>query len=165
MIPAQAPYEGREPTRRKGSYSEELVKIEVDACKEGSTSRKHQQVDQKWTWPVLGLAPFWWTTSCASPLKRGPKICLLRETPERKQRVRVGGFCGQRRTCPPRGVSRLLPFPLAVSLFCGVATGTSATSLLSPADFEADAACHSHLPVASGTRVPSRHCHGLWRGR
>ena len=27
MIPAQAPYEGREPTMRKGSYSEELVKI------------------------------------------------------------------------------------------------------------------------------------------
>ena len=28
MIPAQAPYEGREPTRRKGSYSEELVRID-----------------------------------------------------------------------------------------------------------------------------------------
>ena len=27
MIPAQAPYEGREPTMRKGSYSEELVRI------------------------------------------------------------------------------------------------------------------------------------------
>ena len=26
-IPAQAPYEGGEPTMRKGSYSEELVKI------------------------------------------------------------------------------------------------------------------------------------------
>ena len=26
MIPAQAPYEGGEPTMRKGSYSEELVK-------------------------------------------------------------------------------------------------------------------------------------------
>ena len=26
MIPAQAPYEGWEPTMRKGSYSEELVK-------------------------------------------------------------------------------------------------------------------------------------------
>ena len=26
MIPAQAPYEGEEPTMRKGSYSEELVK-------------------------------------------------------------------------------------------------------------------------------------------
>ena len=86
----------------------------------------------------------------------------VRETPERKQRVRVGGFCGQRRTCPPRRVLRLLPCPLAVSLFCGVATGTSETSLLSPADFEADAARHSHLPVASGTPVSSRHCHGLW---
>ena len=31
MIPAQAPYEGEEPTMRKGSYSEELVKIVVDA--------------------------------------------------------------------------------------------------------------------------------------
>ena len=29
MIPAQAPYEDREPTMRKGSYSEELVKIVV----------------------------------------------------------------------------------------------------------------------------------------
>ena len=28
MIPAQAPYEGGEPTRRKGSYSEELVRID-----------------------------------------------------------------------------------------------------------------------------------------
>ena len=27
MIPAQAPCEGEEPTMRKGSYSEELVKI------------------------------------------------------------------------------------------------------------------------------------------
>ena len=27
MIPAQAPYEGGEPTMRKGSYSEELVRI------------------------------------------------------------------------------------------------------------------------------------------
>ena len=27
MIPAQAPYEGGEPTMRKGSYSEELVKV------------------------------------------------------------------------------------------------------------------------------------------
>ena len=31
MIPAQAPYEGGEPTRRKGSYSEELVKIVDEA--------------------------------------------------------------------------------------------------------------------------------------
>ena len=30
MIPAQAPYEGREPTMSKGSYSEELVKIVDD---------------------------------------------------------------------------------------------------------------------------------------
>ena len=30
MIPAQAPYEGGEPTMRKGSYSEELVKIVDD---------------------------------------------------------------------------------------------------------------------------------------
>ena len=29
MIPAQAPYEGGEPTMRKGSYSEELVRIVV----------------------------------------------------------------------------------------------------------------------------------------
>ena len=27
MIPAQAPYEGGEPTRRKGSYSEESVRM------------------------------------------------------------------------------------------------------------------------------------------
>ena len=63
---------------------------------------------------------------------------------------------------PPRRVLRLSPYSLAVSLFCGVATGTSETSLPSPADFEADAARHSHLPVASGTPVSSRHCHGLW---
>ena len=31
----QAPYEGREPTMRKGSYSEELVKIVVDAGQGG----------------------------------------------------------------------------------------------------------------------------------
>ena len=30
MIPAQAPYEKGEPTMRKGSYSEELVKDVVD---------------------------------------------------------------------------------------------------------------------------------------
>ena len=30
MIPAQAPCEGGEPTMRKGSYSEELVKIVDD---------------------------------------------------------------------------------------------------------------------------------------
>ena len=30
MIPAQAPYEGREPRMRKGSYSEELVKEDMD---------------------------------------------------------------------------------------------------------------------------------------
>ena len=30
MIPAQAPYEGEEPTMRKGSYSEELVKEDMD---------------------------------------------------------------------------------------------------------------------------------------
>ena len=61
----------------------------------------------------------------------------------------------------PRGVLRLLLFSLAVSLFCGVATGTSETSLLSPADFEADAARHSHLPVASGT-PGARHLK-MWR--
>ena len=27
MIPAQAPYEGEEPTMRKGSYSEESVRM------------------------------------------------------------------------------------------------------------------------------------------
>ena len=30
MISAQAPYEGEEPTMRKGSYSEELIKIVDD---------------------------------------------------------------------------------------------------------------------------------------
>ena len=30
MIPAQAPYEGEEPTMRKGSYSEELVRNKLE---------------------------------------------------------------------------------------------------------------------------------------
>ena len=76
--------------------------------------------------------------------------------------MRVGGFLWPAAHLSPRRLLRLLLFPLAVSLFCGVATGTSETSLRSCADFEADAARHSHLPVASGTPVSSRHCHGLW---
>ena len=44
-IPAQAPYEGEEPTMRKGSYSEELVKIVVDACQGGSSIKRLEVVN------------------------------------------------------------------------------------------------------------------------
>ena len=39
IIPAQAPYEGGEPTMRKGSYSEELVRV--------LSRRKHVRSDEK----------------------------------------------------------------------------------------------------------------------
>ena len=35
----------------------------------------------------------------------------VRENPGKETRGWVGGFCGQRRTCSPRGVLRLLPSP------------------------------------------------------
>ena len=63
---------------------------------------------------------------------------------------------------PPKKGPEILTILPDVSLLCGVATGTSETFLINPADFEADAARHSHLRVASGTPVSSRHCHGLW---
>ena len=117
--------------------------------------------------PVLGLVPLWWITGSGSFYSVDPPLAYRasdsrQRNPGMETKVGMGGFCGQRSTCPPRRALRLLPYSLAVSLFCGVATGTSKTSLLSPADFEADAARHSHLPVASGTPVLSRHCHGLW---
>ena len=36
MIPAQAPYEGGEPTMRKGSYSEELVRNKLEELVAGT---------------------------------------------------------------------------------------------------------------------------------
>ena len=44
MIPAQAPYEKGEPTMRKGSYSEELVKIddvEIVRWRSGDVGLRH----------------------------------------------------------------------------------------------------------------------------
>ena len=65
---------------------------------------------------------------------------------------------------PPPKSPETPTFSFTVSLSCGVAARTSATSLLSPADFEADADRLSHLTVASGTPVSSRHFHGRWGG-
>ena len=52
MIPAQAPYKGREPTMRKGSYSEELVRIVRThwPCNSDSVNhrrRDHEDVDDE----------------------------------------------------------------------------------------------------------------------
>ena len=69
----------------------------VQLCHETPLASVQRTVQDGVTCCLLGLAPFWWSTSCSSPLKRGPTTCLLsqrlewEETPERKQRVRVGG--------------------------------------------------------------------------
>ena len=67
-------------------------------------------------WPVLGLAPFWWTTSCASPLKLGPTTCLLSQrlasgNPGKETEGEGGWVLWPAAHLPPKRSPETLVFP------------------------------------------------------